>query len=202
MIFQVEPAERAALVAHLQAALAAIENDDYSAWRQQIDALVQWRSRPLVQGLAQLARELGQALGEIPAGELAVADLPDACARLEHVVAMTEHASLRTLDLVEHSRTLVDRLVATEETADMLRQLRSDLSEISLAQTYQDLTGQIIRRVAGIVRRMHDSLVALGFQVDTGKASNSPLSGPAIAGLDAHAVSQDDADHLLSGLGL
>ena len=36
----VEPAERAALVAHLQAALAAIENDDYSAWRQQIDALV------------------------------------------------------------------------------------------------------------------------------------------------------------------
>ena len=85
----------------------------------------------------------------------------------------------------------------------MLERIRHNLTEIALTQSYQDLTGQIIRRVAGIVRRVHEGFGALGLPPpeEPGLPDNG-LAGPAVAGLDRHAVSQDAADDLLSDLGL
>ena len=57
--------------------------------------------------------------------------------------------------------------------------------------------------LAGIVRRVHEGFGALGLpppEKNGGKGSE--LAGPAVAGLDRNAFSQDDADDLLSGLGL
>jgi len=207
--------ERAALLAHLRGALDAIERDDDAGWRAQMDALLEWRSRPWVRGLAVLAQELGQALGTVPKAEIGLGELPDAVARLDHVVEMTEKASLQTMDLAEHGRVVIDELlmlvrgdsesmtpsVPDASMHDMLGAVRRDLSDIVLAQTYQDLTGQIIRRVVGVVHRLHDNLVELGFEVEPD--ANSPrLAGPAVERLDVHAVSQNDADHLLSDLGI
>ena len=81
----------------LHAALWALEHDDLAGWRANVDALIQWRSQPLVQGLARLARELEQALGEGTGGHSS-GSLPEACVRLEHVVRVSEDASHRTLD--------------------------------------------------------------------------------------------------------
>ena len=79
----------------------------------------------------------------------------------------------------------------------------NEMSEMALAQSYQDLTGQIIRRVAGIVRRVHEGFGALGLPPpEKNRDKPSELAGPAVAGLDRNAFSQDDADDLLSGLGL
>ena len=58
--------ERTALVQRLHDALEALERGDESALRNEIDALAAARTRPLVQGLGRLARELSQALGELP----------------------------------------------------------------------------------------------------------------------------------------
>lgn len=209
----VTPQERrAALVEHLRVALDAFERGDETTLRQQIDTLVAWRARPLVEGLRRLSRELGAALGDVPvAGEDVSSDeLEDACARLDHVVLTTEQASHRTLDLADQCRALTDTLKAagplTDAQAQAVAALRGNLSELVLAQSYQDLTGQIIRRVATILRRLNENFASLGLKphaepAESGKAA-SDLAGPAVATLDHDAFSQNDADELLSGLGL
>ena len=71
----VTPQERrAALVEHQRVALDAYERGDETTLRQKIDTLVAWRARPLVEGLRRLSRELGDALGNLPAPESASAD--------------------------------------------------------------------------------------------------------------------------------
>lgn len=201
--------ERAALIQRLQEALDALERGDESAMRAVIDALASARTRPLVQGLGRLARELSQALGELPqlpGEDDHAAELDDACARLDHVVAVTEQATHRTLDLADQCRDLVEdlRVEGVSGRQDqVLDQIRHNLTEIGLTQSYQDLTGQIIRRVAGIVRKVHEGFGALGLPPkDDADKPSSGLAGPAVKGLDRHAISQDDADDLLADLGL
>jgi chemotaxis protein CheZ len=197
-------AARSVLVEKLQHALDALEQGDEAGWRRELDAIAAWRTQPMMQGLGRLARELAQTLGELPPTHTAGGELDDACARLDHVVAMTEQASHKTLDLAEQCRALADRLKITPLGPDQMQlvdQIRNGLSEMALAQSYQDLTGQIIRRVAGIVRRVHEGFHALGLPPPE-KPRGSDLAGPAVAGLDRNAFSQDDADDLLSGLGL
>lgn len=194
---------RAALVEKLQHALDALEQGDEAGWRRELDAIAAWRTQPMMQGLGRLAKELAQTLGELPPTHN-TEELDDACARLDHVVAMTEQASHKTLDLAEQCRGYADQLKATtllSEQILLVDRIRNGLSEMALAQSYQDLTGQIIRRVAGIVRRVHEGFNALGLPPPEKKGA-SDLAGPAVAGLDRNAFSQDDADDLLSGLGL
>ncbi|KGE52367.1 protein phosphatase CheZ [Xanthomonas axonopodis pv. vasculorum] len=200
-------AERAALIERLQGALDALESGDQVAWRREVDHLAALRTRPMMQSLSRLARELGQALGELPTVPEEAGELDDACSRLDHVVEMTEKASHRTLDLVEECRELANQLRSgglNQDQGALLEKMRHNLTELSLAQSYQDLSGQIIRRVAGIVRRVHEGFGALGLPPKNPepKKDDGGLAGPAVKGLDRHAVSQDDADDLLSGLGL
>jgi chemotaxis protein CheZ len=197
--------ERNALIEHLQGALDALESGDEAGWRRQIDTLAAWRTRPMMLGLSRLARELGQALGELPSVPAEAGELDDACSRLDHVVTMTEEASHRTLDLAEQCATLVEQLRAaglTGEQGQILDKMRHNLTEMALTQSFQDLTGQIIRRVAGIVRRVHEGLGALGLPPKQGSKPADGLLGPAVIGLDPHGISQGDADDLMSGLGL
>ena len=191
-------AERAALIDRLQGALDALESGDEAAWKREVDHLAALRTRPMMQG---------QALGELPTVPEEAGELDDACSRLDHVVEMTEKASHRTLDLVEECRLLANQLRdggLNQDQGALMDKMRHNLTELSLAQSYQDLSGQIIRRVAGIVRRVHEGFGALGLPPKSTepKKDDGGLAGPAVKGLDRHAVSQDDADDLLSGLGL
>ena len=193
---------RAARVERLQHALDALEQGDEAGWRRELDTIAAWRTQPMMQGLGRLARELAQTLGELPPTD--AGELDDACSRLDHVVEMTEQASHKTLDLAEQCRGYATQLKGTAlsaEQAALVDSIGKGLSEMALAQSYQDLTGQIIRRVAGIVRRVHEGFGALGLPPPE-KKETSELAGPAVAGLDRNAFSQDDADDLLSGLGL
>ena len=194
--------ERAGLVDSLHAALTALEAGDDAGWRSNVDELIQWRTQPLVQGVVKLACELEQALG---AGPGSGASLPEACLRLEHVVRVSEDASHQTLDLIQDCGTLLGTLpdANTSEQAATIAAIRSRLSEMTAAQGYQDLTGQIIRRVVELVRAVH---VGLGSCV--AEAGARPLQfsghghGPAVAGVDAAPATQEDANSLLSSLGL
>ncbi|HEY1033541.1 MAG TPA: protein phosphatase CheZ, partial [Pseudoxanthomonas sp.] len=154
---------RAALVERLQHALDALEQGDEAGWRRELDTIAAWRTQPMMQGLGRLARELAQTLGELPPTD--AGELDDACSRLDHVVEMTEQASHKTLDLAEQCRGYATQLKGTAlsaEQAALVDSIGKGLSEMALAQSYQDLTGQIIRRVAGIVRRVHEGFGALG----------------------------------------
>jgi len=102
---------------------------------------------------------------------------------------------------------LADFLLHTQEDA---KALHSSLSEVLMAQDFQDLTGQIIRKVIDLVHDVEEKLVKLvritGSKLDEGKApeqEKEALAGPAIPGLDHgdQVTSQDDVDDLLSSLG-
>ena len=195
------PSDRAHIVERLHQALWALEHDDAEGWREHVDALIQWRTQPFVQGLARLAHELELALGEIgdPAHH---ASLPDACARLEHVVTLTETASMRTLDLIQECSGLLGRMQAGDASQDdAVAGIRERLSEMTAAQGYQDLTGQIILRVVELVRAVHAGLGEATGQVTPLQLSNRG-HGPSIAGLDEKPATQDDANDLLSSLGI
>jgi chemotaxis protein CheZ len=196
--------ERQAVIGRLQAALWALEHDDHAAWRANVDELIQWRTQPLVQGFMRLARELSSALGD--GGHAAGgSSLPEACARLEHVVQLTETSSMRTLDLLDECSGLLAKLPPPYDDAqrEALAGLRARFSEMSVAQGYQDLTGQIILRVVELVRAVH---AGLGDIVAPHEplhlATNARGHGPAVAGVDAAPATQDNADELLSALGL
>ncbi len=86
----------------------------------------------------------------------------------------------------------------------------NNLSEIVIAQEFQDLTGQLIRRVITVVEEVEQNLVDLikiSGQVPTDGANGAgdgrdKLEGPQIPGKNKDAVSdQDEVDELLSSLG-
>jgi len=196
--------DRQEVVRRVRAALWAIEHEDEPAWRAHVDALIGWRNQPLVQGLARLARELGVALGESDAS--IGSSLPEACARLEHVVRVSEDASHRTLDLIEQCQNLLGRLPspASAKEAEAIAGIRMRLAEMTAAQGYQDLNGQVLMRVVDLVRCVH---AGLGAPTDDAPPLQLPKSpqhghGPAVAGVDAAPATQDEANDLLSALGL
>lgn len=87
--------------------------------------------------------------------------------------------------------------------------VRANLSEVLLAQGYQDLSGQIIRGVMRLVSEVEvalNNLVRLADRGTMSPASPGPPSGygPNVPGIDhGDTVSgQKDVDALLSGLGM
>lgn len=200
----IDAGDRKRLARLLNDALKAMERGDEPAWQEHIDALSGAQNRGMVKRLGKLARELEQALVELPPTPVG-GSLDDACARLDHVVEMTEQATHRTLDLIDDSRALLTRLHETglpPEQAAIADALREHLKEMALAQSHQDLGGQIIRRVAGIVRQVHEHLGALDLPSTGTATADTAGHGPGVSGLDRDRVDQNDADDLLSRLGL
>ncbi len=161
-------------------------------------------------------------------------EIPDARARLEEVLRLTEAAAHRTLDLIERSGPLLARAAASagavrarlraddcppaaeldallEHSVRDMDDVRGNLAEALLAQEYQDLTGQIIRRVIDLVREWEQGLGAL-WRLGGGtpdrlrpNAGEDPRgSGPTVPGVnDAGRLhAQRDVDDLLSDLGV
>jgi len=92
-------------------------------------------------------------------------------------------------------------------------EIKNYVTEVLMAQDFQDLTGQIIKRVITLVDEVEKSLVNLvklggGMlsvnESEKGKGSQpGELAGPQIPGMETEDVvaSQDDVDELLSSLG-
>jgi chemotaxis protein CheZ len=138
---------------------------------------------------------------------------------------LADRTARAAAEIVEMWRRFRTRKIAVDEFQHMIERMdvfleaartdmdkvRGNLSEVLLAQGYQDLTGQIIRGVMKLVAELETALVDL---VRLSRGDTSPpvapsdgMSrgfGPAIPGVDnGPAVSgQQDVDALLSGLGM
>lgn len=183
-------------------------------------------------GVARLTRSLHEGLRQLGLdsrlSRFADSDIPDACNRLDYVVKLTEEAAHRTLDLVDEARSIADELTDVRrhlarlqgESAPDLAQLqqpelvvedaegrlRQVLTALAQAQEYQDLSGQVIRRVITLVRNVETALLELlcagGIQLRQElpiTPAQADLAGPALP--ETGAADQDDADRLLAGLG-
>jgi chemotaxis protein CheZ len=156
---------------------------------------------------------------------LAESDIPDAKARLNHVITMTEDSANRTLTAVEGTLPIAEQLQASANdlhekwerfrnkdmnvdefrsmskeidsflsiTCEHAGQIHGNLSEVMMAQDFQDLTGQIIRRVINLVQEVEDNLVEL-IRLSGSVESENRIGKPA-----AHAGSQ--GEELMQGVG-
>ena len=220
------------LIAMLREAADALERGDAKTFEEKYEALTKRREHHFATGVATLARRLHSAINDIDLDSrlacVAGRDIPDACSHLDYVVKMTEEAAHRTLDLVEDSRNKLNELVkmhgdvlghpglasdariadvSTAMTA-LTTSIRTNLSDLAQAQEYQDLSGQLIRRVIGLVRNVETALLALMRAAggDLKISAVPPISNEggksALLGSAAKNASyQADADSLLADLG-
>jgi chemotaxis protein CheZ len=104
------------------------------------------------------------------------------------------------------SRDLIEFLGLVEKHAG---ELHSNLTEVLMAQGFQDITGQIIRQVINLVNDVEAKLVQLvrisGAHLPEVKVNKNKekLAGPAVPGVEQGEMlqGQDDVDDLLSSLG-
>jgi len=211
-------------------------------------SLLKGKENPIVNEVGALTRDLHDALDQFKfdprMSVIANEEIPDARDRLEYVMTKTELAANRTMDAVERSLPIADKLheslllvrptwnelmkgrielsefktlcvhidgLLTQVEGDST-ELRSQLTEILMAQDFQDLTGQVISRVIILVREVEERLVdilttfgidTIDEEVDANKNASIEAEGPILNPHEREDVvsSQDDVDDLLSSLG-
>jgi chemotaxis protein CheZ len=217
----------------------AVAGNDEKAFSAALDALQGERSGEVTRELRALTDSLFDAMmkfrQEFRIPDLAEREVPDARARLNHVLKLTDEAAHRTMDLIEQCGPLADRTSRSaglllekaidvpvglkgflQQSTEDCNKIRGNLAEVILAQTYQDLTGQIIRGVVALVGEVEHVLAELmrltgpyagaegepaPSQADS--AASGKGFGPAIPGVSTGVVQgQDDIDALMAGLGI
>ncbi len=231
------------LLEQARALVAALENGDVEGTEAALARIGALRESDIFQELGRMTRELHDALKEVELDEsvhgLAQVDIPDARARLNHVIEMTDEAANKTLSLIEEAMPICEGLeealgrigegwrrfrkreMSVEEFRELSReveafieqgereiaQLKAHLNEILMAQGFQDLTGQIIRKVIGIVDDLEDNLVGLIKKIHgdlaPARKKEDELAGPQIPGRESDTAvkGQDEVDELLASLG-
>ena len=163
-------------------------------------------------------------------------DIPDARDRLDYVARMTEQAAQKVLNATEAASPLQERIAGgakslaqqwrdvldgridaaalagptlayLERTASDSDATRQQLMDIMMAQDFQDLTGQVIRKVTELAHGLEQQLVQLLVDYAPGdvkrETSTGLLNGPQInpsASPDVVA-DQTQVDDLLESLG-
>ena len=210
----------------LKEIVSALEAGDEALFEQRLNRLICAREEGLLSNVVRITRELHRAVKDLnfddQLADIATSGIPDACQRLDYVVTVTEQAAHKTLDLVDRGREQTERIsqAASKLSAasdaepiiflqasitDAALSVRGHLTELAQTQEYQDLTGQIIKRVIRVVRDVENALIEL-LRSTGSKATVTPiharekLEGPTVPGLSV-STSQQDADALLSELG-
>lgn len=160
-------------------------------------------------------------------------EIPDARDRLSYVGQMTDAAAHKVLGLVEKARPgcgaigaaaieqeqllqqaleagsakpeVLHAALAFAQKAHFHSQAQDEaLGEIMMSQDFQDLSGQVIKRVIDIITRTENQLLQLLSQsapehlAAAAAAANEQLQGPQTP---EKALKQDDVDDLLASLG-
>jgi chemotaxis protein CheZ len=220
----------------------AIEAGDQSRTDDAIEALNNGRFTALFNEIGKLTRALHDTFGNLAADERLVSfarqGMPDARARLLYVIEKTEDAANRTLTAVETMIPMSEKMVVraqelqrelaqaqnieamrsrtTEFLSDIVsdgRSMRGGLTDVLMAQEFQDLTSQVIRRTIDLVAEVEEKLVELvtacgaasggivAPRVECAIQSSGQSHGP-IINPNAESVSrQADVDELLANLG-
>jgi chemotaxis protein CheZ len=142
-------------------------------------------SLPIADNLHQCLLQVRPAWNELMKGRLTLADFKVLCHEIDNLLVQVEGDST---------------------------ELRSQLTDILMAQDFQDLTGQIISRVIKLVREVEERLVDIvtvfgveqsEIQSEEAKKTSIEAEGPIMNPHEREDAvsSQDDVDDLLSSLG-
>jgi chemotaxis protein CheZ len=183
------------------------------AFEQALDVMVRQREQHLFRALGQLARDLHDAVRRL-GGDLAQEGVPgiaDARQHLQDALEMSAQAAHRSLDFAERMRPEAESLahnagevlewtngndaaaVLAREAVQFADNCREGIADMVLAQSWQDLTGQRIKKVASFIGTVESSLLELVRLTGALAGSETPAA--------VKVSSQEDADRLLSEFG-
>jgi chemotaxis protein CheZ len=189
--FQVLKLEYSACV---EALTDALRTEDETAFFAAVDHIVHMREPGMFKELRQLTGDLQKALErfsvESRLQDIAENEIPDARARLTHVINMTDEAAHRTLDLVEQSGPLAER--TAHEAAALMESFESFKNRANGAHGFdaviQSIDGLVplvkavdkflpsARADSELIRRnLADVLLAQGYQDLTGQIIRSVM---------------------------
>ncbi|MBD8871429.1 protein phosphatase CheZ [Rhodanobacter sp. DHB23] len=185
------------------------------AFEHALDSMVRQREQHLFRALGHLARELHDAVRRL-GGELAQEGVPgivaDARQHLQDVLEMSANAANRSIDFAERLRPQADSLAQraddvlkraandelaaglAREAAGFAESCRAGLADMVVAQSWQDLTGQRVKKVSAFIGTVETSLLELVRLTGALAGAEAPVDV-------AKVTSQEDADRLLSEFG-
>ena len=182
-----------------------------------------------------LTRQLHDSLNELGYADKlrgSMGELPDAQSRLSYIARLTGEAAEKVLNRVEQAKAQHDYIAA--ETRRVVNSLVADpvaavakgeifnflndvervtkeadthLTEIMMAQDFQDLTGQVIKKVVDLAQSLEQQLLQVLLEAMPAErkteASESLMNGPVInaVGRDDVVSNQEQVDDLLESLG-
>ncbi len=159
----------------VQKLLDALNAGEQETATRLLDELTKLRESELYQKVSGLTQNLHETLDQLVDNRLLLQtkhDLPDMTERLESVIGMTEEASSKTLQSSERGLNLIESIenmlsdlkvdeVKIEAVKGLLANLSTELTNIMLAQSFQDLTGQVLNRVMLTTSLLEQSLIQL-----------------------------------------
>jgi chemotaxis protein CheZ len=177
----------------VEALVDALRTEDETAFFAAVDHIVHMREPGMFTEIRKLTGDLQQALErfsiESRLADLAENEIPDARARLLHVINMTDEAAHRTLDLVEQSGPLAERTVRQATTLmDSLAQYRANANTPGLDGAVRSIDALLplvksmesflpeARSANELIRKnLADVLLAQGYQDLTGQIIRSVM---------------------------
>ncbi|HBC58551.1 MAG TPA: hypothetical protein DCZ03_15440, partial [Gammaproteobacteria bacterium] len=201
---------REALAESLNKIVGFFKEHEESSLEELIKELKTETNKYLFSQLGSLTRELHDSLEgfavDVRIDELTESELPSTIVSLDQVISATEEAVHNTLNSVELGKKALCQLqqsegtTLTSEQQKHLETIDQSLKDILLAQSFQDLSGQTIKKVIDTTHRAQTRLIRLMCDLggitelhsDTIKDVNS---------LDENRVTQDEIDDILSDLG-
>jgi len=216
-------------------AIKAGDNDNINVLISELTTL---RESSLFQELGKLTREIHDSINAFSddqrVAELAEEEIPDAKERLNFIVRTMTNAE-ETVDIVNsfndqasemHERwskfknqemSKPDFLALTGDIDQFLSSISGEsdkvkekMTDIMMAQDYQDLTGQMIKQVTNMIQEIEGKLVSLvaitGAKISENREQGKDgtmAHGPQLASADKEdvATNQDEVDDLLASLG-
>jgi chemotaxis protein CheZ len=192
-----------------------LNSADGAAFEQALDVLVRQREQHLFRALGLLARDLHGAvsrLGHDLAQEGVPGRVADVRKHLNDVLEMSAQAAHRSIDFAERMAPEADALaqnaeqvvswakpgdpaaVLANQAVAFAANCREGLNDMVMAQSWQDLSGQRIKKVVNFIESVESSLLELVHLTGALAGREPPPVVETISG-------QDEADRLLSEFG-
>ncbi len=204
---------RYALYDEMVGFMNAISVQDYEKADEAIQGILKKGQNDLFQEVGKVTRKLHDSIRSFKEAldpklkDMAVTEMPNAVDQLKVVIERTEAAANKTMGIVEKYILIMDELAShirnlkePEESVKYMKTfkagLEDDLTEILTTQSFQDLTGQTIKKVIKLVGDIEEELVKLitTFGVKPELQSAEKVATP-------EKVSQEDVNELLKDFG-
>ncbi|MFZ6008020.1 MAG: protein phosphatase CheZ, partial [Nitrospirota bacterium] len=155
---------RYALLDDMVGFMNAIAAQDYEKADEAIQKIMNKGQSDLFKEVGKVTRKLHDAIRSFKEAidprlkDMAITDMPSAIDKLQFVIEKTEDAANKTMGIVEkyilgmddlatHIRNLKEPDESVAYLKDFKNKLEDDLTEILTAQSFQDITGQTIKKV-------------------------------------------------------